>query len=189
MANTLSKTRTICSVTYGTEEDIKELIKYEEKFNLDAVAYILHDKEEAEKHYHMIWRFKNPRVENCIKEDYKYIGVNQNCFPNKCISIYKAYRYLTHEDEKNKPKYNEDEIKGVNIEYIKQLAQENGPKEQKEDNTMQIIDDIIDGICKRDMVEKYGRDFVINYGKFEYMAQLISYEQNRETNADNTEEG
>lgn len=185
MVKTLSKTRTICSVTYGTEEDIKKLIEYEKKFNLQAVAYILHDKEESEKHYHIIWRFENPRIENCIKKDYEYIGVKQNCFPNKCKSIYKAYRYLTHEDEKNKPKYEEKEIKGVNIEYIKQLAQESAPKEQKEDSAMQIIDDIIDGISIRDMVTKYGRDFVINIGKYEYVAQLINHEENQENNDNN----
>lgn len=187
MTRRLEKTRTICSVTYGHQCDIEKLIEYERKFNLEAVAYILHDKETATPHFHMIWRFNNPRIENCIQKDYKTIGVNENCFPQRCKSIYKAFRYLTHEDEKDKPKYNEEEIKGVNVQYIKKLAQDNAPRELKEDCTMSIIEDIINGVSRREMVKKYGRDFVINFAKYEYMAQLINYEDNKDLDADTGE--
>lgn len=109
--------RTICFIKYQENTDI---IDFENNvlFGLDY-AYILHDKdtdengEQKKAHYHIIVRFDTPRkISTCLKRfDIEYVEPVTNDL---------AYlRYMTHEFEENKHKYNKSDL--VKTSYFEKI--------------------------------------------------------------------
>lgn len=156
------KTRNWFLVTYAKPEDFKPLLEECNKW-----AYIYHDRDKKEPHYHIIAIFKNARYFNGIKE---LIQSTQNTLgePIK-TTIDQCYTYLTHSEEEDKVIYEEKEIvKSENFTI----------KEEKKDNITEILEDIINGETLRTLAIKYGKDFVKNVHKYIQYAEMMLRQEN-----------
>ena len=174
----IERVRNYAMITYHSEEVIKATLDCLLKMGrVRHYAYIPHDKDMdsegnfKEKHIHMLLQLNNAMTLTAVRALFP-LGANTLAQP-----IYDkadCFNYLTHKDKPNKYQYEDTDIVADNMEYWKGLQ-----KGQEDDKTMCILDDIISNVPYRLMVSRYGRDFVINYGKYACMAQMIESEESR----------
>lgn len=150
-------------VLYGNEEDVLKVCKVSQHY-----AYIVHDKEEKEKHWHVLCTFKVWKSLASIKS---IIDNRQNVFGEEIHDKQAAYRYLTHKDNPEKYQYEEEEVKSDDKGFWR--GEEQG-------DVVELLDDIIDGMSFRDMAIKYGKDFVKNYRAYARYAALVEAQENHE---------
>ncbi len=162
------KSRRWVIVTYATPKEFQQLLD-------EAIewAYIYHDKDEKEPHYHIYLRFENPRWFEGLK---KLINSEQNTLGQPAKSTKQnIIKYFTHENEPQKHKYkNEDIERNDNFEItLKELQQEKNEE---------FIEDLMNGLTLKEMGIKYGRDFMKNYKKYYEFAQDVKKEELYKTN-------
>lgn len=152
-------------VTYNTNEsDIQPLIDKAFKY-----AWILHDKDKTDPHLHILCTFKqNKSFENVRK----LVTGEQNTLVQLLRDKYKAFQYLTHENEdEEKASYEESEIHCNDISYFQR-----GLK-QSVDNEEFIIDLLNTDMSYREMGIKYGRDYIRNFGAYRSFAHQIRVQE------------
>ena len=150
-------------ITYGTEEEIKRICNEAQHY-----AYIYHGAEEGkEPHYHILATFKTWKSLTSLKV---ILNNGQNILGQKLIDKLAAYRYLTHKDNPEKVQYNDEDIRSDNKTFW--------GEEEKED-TIQMLEDIINKVSYRDMARKYGKDFIKNFESYRYYAELMKFEEDR----------
>lgn len=136
-------------------------------------AYIHHDKEDCEPHYHIILLLNNAKTISAVK---KMFPSGQNTFVQVLIDKVGAFDYLTHEnDEGEKFKYDKKNIVSDNYNYFYDICIGN-EKDDKDERTIAIIDDILAKMPARQLLFKWGRDVVINYDKYVKFADQITSE-------------
>nr|DAP12887.1 MAG TPA: Plasmid like replication protein [Inoviridae sp.] len=150
-------------VIYGNEEDVLKVCRVSQHY-----AYILHDKEEKEPHWHLLCTFKVWKSLASIKS---IIDNGQNVLGEEIHDKQAAFRYLTHKDNPEKYQYEEEDVKSDNKEFWR--GEEQG-------DVVELIDDIIEGMSFRDMAIKYGKDFVKNYRAYAHYAALVEAQETRE---------
>lgn len=90
--------------TFALTKDNDRIIKIVEKY--PKYAYIKHDKDDAETHYHYYVEFPSPRSLNAVAKEL-------NIPPNMLEQVYSKkgiLQYLTHENAKGKHQYLPEEI-------------------------------------------------------------------------------
>lgn len=155
-------------MTYLKPEDFLPSLKRD---TVKHYAYILHDKEDCEPHYHIILLLNNAKTKTAVQ---KMFPNHQNTFVQVLIDKAGAFDYLTHEnDEGEKHKYNKKDIVSDNYNYFYDISNGN-EKEDKDEKTIAIIDDILSKMPARQLLMKWGRDVVINYDKYVKFADQIT---------------
>lgn len=149
--------------TYLKPEEFEPITKAAKNW-----AYILHDKDGGEPHYHIIAVFKNARTEDGIRatipsEQQTRIEIIKN-------GIEACYRYLTHEDNPEKHHYSKDEIQSNEKGYFEEDKAENETAEQ-------MLDDILQGLTLRELARRYGRDFMKNWRKYTEFAYNVMIQE------------
>lgn len=147
-------------VVYGNEEDVLKVCRVSQHY-----AYIMHDKEEKEIHWHLLCTFKVWKSLASIKS---IIDNGQNVLGEEIHDKQAAFRYLTHKDNPEKYQYDEEEIKSDDKGFWR--GEEQG-------DVVELIDDIIEGMSFRDMAIKYGKDFVKNYRAYAHYAALVEVQE------------
>lgn len=161
-------------------------------------AYILHDKDEATPHTHLVVNTVKQQEETTVRNWIVKYGVecgsNQNTLSQVCKNPTAISRYLTHSDqksmEKGKHQYSVDEVVTDSLEWYNKTKTATEQRERK-DYMLDIINDIIDNVPYRELIKKYGRDFVIHWKQYLEMARLILIEEggkSRGTSELNTDE-
>ena len=129
-------------------------------------AYIYHDKDGVEPHYHLLCVFKNPRalkgIQDTICSDQNTLGE-----PVKS-SLEEMYKYLTHERETDKVIYPKESVVCDSSVFWDTLTVEEGSV------TDSLIDDILQGLPLRLLARRYGRDFIRNYKSYMDFSYLVS---------------
>lgn len=90
--------------TFALTKDNDRIIKIVEKY--PKYAYIKHDQDDAEEHYHYYVEFPNPRSLTSVANE---LGVP----PNMLEAVYSKkgiLEYLTHENQPDKHHYDKSEI-------------------------------------------------------------------------------
>lgn len=149
-------------VVYGNEEDVLKVCRVSQHY-----AYILHDKEEKEMHWHLLCTFKVWKSLASIKS---IIDNGQNVLGEEIHDKQAAFRYLTHKDNPEKYQYDEELIKSDDKGFWR--GEEQG-------DVVELIDDIIEGMSFRDMAIKYGKDFVKNYRAYAHYAALVEAQETK----------
>lgn len=176
--------------TYVPVPLLEEWLDEEYDCKIRHYAYIHHDKDACEPHTHyVINTVKEQTVETVRNWLYRFAsanGCNQNTLGKILGNAEAMARYLTHSDEKSikagKHQYDPAEVVTDSPEWFNdKTAPRNGHRDIQQDKTMDIIDAIIRGDSFRDMVARFGRDFVINYRYYQTMATLIYQEEGEET--------
>lgn len=108
---------------------IKIVQKYEH-------AYILHDKDNAKKHYHVVLMFDNYRYIDSVCEE---LGIPNN-YIEAIRSIDGMLTYLIHLNQKNKYQYSIDEVQGTSLalDKFKKALKNNGLEEEQK--VIELID-------------------------------------------------
>lgn len=152
--------------TYLKPEEFEPITKAAKNW-----AYILHDKDGGEQHYHIIAVFKNARTEDGIRAIIP--NTQQTRIEIVKNGIEACYRYLTHEDNPEKHNYSKDEIQSNGKGYFEENRADNETAEQ-------IIDDILQGLSLRELARRYGRDFMKNWRKYIEFARAVMAQEDGE---------
>lgn len=151
-------------VTYASVVEFAPLLN-----QCEHSAYIYHDKDGVEPHYHILCVFKNPRalkgIQDTIKSDQNTLGE-----PVKS-SLEEMYKYLTHERETDKVLYPKESVVCDSVSFWETLTAEEGAI------TDSLIDDILQGLPLRLLARRYGRDYMRNYKAYIAFAQLVDAQE------------
>lgn len=135
-------------------------------------ALILHDKDKDDNgnakknHYHMLIKTLNPYTASSVNKWFDDDeGANSLC--ELCNTPKRAFEYLIHKNNPEKFQYNIDEIEG---NWIFESS-----------NTDPLTDaffDYANGMKLKDLISKYGRDFIIHYNQIKMI--YLDYKQEEE---------
>lgn len=172
-----SKTRAFSIMTYCSKKQIDETLSRHHS-SIRAFAYIYHDKDEAEPHYHIIFRtfdaWSIPQIEKWWKHHTDANGEFINTFVQRAGDLYELYTYLTHADEESKKKgkhlYDKSEI--VSVGALAELV----PTKDACDDTYEMLEHMVKGAPTRWMVRRYGKAFVYHYTQFSAVAEAMRLE-------------
>lgn len=181
------KGRTHGLILYSKKQLEKGLTEYIE--HIKNYVYIFHQAEEEQKkeHIHLLIRLKNTYA---IKTVVKWFSTDTDNAKDEVIEQPRQFvKYMLHQTEKSiedgKIKYDESELKSDNLDYWLKADQ---------DTMKLIIEDLLDGLTTWDMVNKYGRDFIIHYKNIMMVVKQIQVEggkiyENNTRNVDGTNKG
>lgn len=150
-------------ITYAERKQIEEFITAEEP-KLNESAYILHDKDEAEPHWHIALNYINATTFENVKTKLQKFNGNQTVLEKEVKSWNGLIAYLTHEDTPGKHHYDKTEVV-----Y----------KARDKPNIWlsMYIDFVENKLAVKKMIQKYGKDFVINMRNFRDL-RTETYEEN-----------
>lgn len=181
-----SKFRAFSCMTYLNRNQIHEVIGLHNS-SIRSYAYIHHDKDEAEPHFHVIFRtfdaWSVASIEKWFKGYLDEKGESINTFVQRAKDLYALRDYLTHSDldskEQGKYQYDtKDIVDGGLFDLV--------PKKDAVDDTLEMLDHMVNGASTRWMVRRYGKAFVYHYSQFTAVADAIrleaAYEENRRMN-------
>lgn len=192
-AQDLSKnTNAVTLMSYATEEELQKVILSKREYILGC-AYIFHDKDDNENHYHIQLTLKRSRrlsdiigwFKNC--SDSK--GEKANTFGEITLSCRAQEEYFTHSDDESrnagKHQYLPENIKvlddiGDPWDFVTAHDKQVGviqKRRESEDENEQLLQDIIDGVSQREMARKYGRDYMKNFKVYRAFASNVVLEE------------
>lgn len=152
------RSRTYSLITYNPPSDFEPLLNKARRW-----AYIYHDKDESEPHYHIYARFDNALTRDGVL---RLVKGSQNTFAEILKTTEKdILSYFLHEN-KDKFQYNKTSI----------VFSDNFEKPEPDSDSECLIDDILSGMSLRSLASKYGRDFMKNFRSYYSFATLV-YEQ------------
>lgn len=172
------RVRSCRALYYGDMADLVELCEK----NCSHYALSLHDKDVDDDgalkkaHIHCILRFG---VQLSCAQIMKRFG-EKLARPILYIEseLCRYWDYLTHENETDKVHYPKEQIICDNKEYWgREYENHNRDPPSGANTAEQIINDLIDNVPTRTLVQRYGRDFIINYKRYREIAGMIYYEE------------
>lgn len=195
------RARTYNVVFYSSEKDL-DCILLKNTEGINRYAYILHDKDlytedvlndkgeivhkagELKKaHFHVLIDFINAHTFTSVKRI--FTTAEDNPRVEKVTDRVAFFRYLTHKDEKNAYKYPDSAIVSNDIKYYQDLEKRGDFSTHSDCVAVQIIEDLRAKVPLKQMMYKYGRDFIINYQKYKDFAwaweeddKLNKYDEN-----------
>lgn len=162
------KHRHFSMTTYVSLETIQEYVKKE---CIEKYAYILHDKDESEPHYHLVVSYKNPRTWEGVKKD--FADYEENTLVEVVKSLDGVLDYLTHKNQPDKFQYPEEAV--TNFGYYRGDYRRSVDIEQ--DIAITIVEAILDDLPKRELLKRFGREYVIYRKQYESLASDIRIEE------------
>lgn len=155
-------------ITYASPNEFLPLI-----LSADHYAYIYHNLDNAEPHFHILLTFTQQISLSRIR---KYITSDQNTLGEPLRENFAMFSYLTHENLKAEEKevYNREDIKTDSTEFW--LSQKN---KKNNDNEM-FVNDLMN-LSPVAMAIKYGRDYIKNFDRYNtFRSTLITMERSTE---------
>lgn len=168
-AETNDRFYSFCIVTYAYDCDITSFLECGVVVNY---AYILHDKDEADKHIHCLFTTKQPySCKNLVKLFQETTNASQNsfCRPIERSSI-QAYKYLTHSTERAM-------VQGKTLYDESLIITNNALRWCVTRNNDISVDDFCTDLYApyidiEFMSRKYGRDFMRNIKSYLFCREL-----------------
>lgn len=181
--NKTRRTRTFSLVTYLTEEQIKRVLNAHGS-SIRAYAYILHNEDKKQDHYHLIFKtfdaWSIAQIEKWFKNYYDEEQKEINTFVERATDLHALYQYFTHTDPdsiaQGKHVYSKDEIKdsGNLFELIETKT--------SVDETLEIVDHIVNGAPTRWLIRRYGKMYIFHYQQFQAVADAVKIEDRYDEN-------
>lgn len=168
------RTRVFSIVTYVSKADIQDAI-YTHSRSLRSYAYILHDKDEAAPHYHLLLRTYDAWSSTQIAKWFdKYkLKDNNNTFVEPATDLHALQEYITHSDYKSiqegKHQYSlDDVVDGGLFDMIE--------KKDSYDGTFEIVNAMLQRVPTRQLVRRYGKQLIYHYSQFCAIVDAIRLE-------------
>lgn len=147
-------------ITYASFDDFKPLLEKSLHY-----AYIYHDKDNNEPHYHILVTFSQHISLSAIK---KLIDSNQNTLGQPLKDNLAMFEYLTHENLSE----TEKEIYSTESRICDNLAFWTSATVDKDQENEQFIDDLLN-LSAYEMAKKYGRDYIRNYERYKLFRAVL----------------
>lgn len=174
------RVRKLCLITYHDRETIEGVLQNRP---VRAAAYIYHDKDVNEDgtpkpaHWHIMLCANNAVTVGQVR---RWFPPHQNTLGQVMEDDERAEGYLTHENEPDKVKYSRDDIVLYGQGWKPFHAA--WTSSNRDNEAVEImLDDIIDGVSKRTMCRRYGRDYIRNQRAYDAYARQMAYEERRAT--------
>lgn len=144
-------------VTYNPLSYVQAFISHTKNY-----AYILHDKDTTDSHFHLLATFTSNKSFNSIKT---LMGGDQNTFVQPLKDKYGDFLYLTHKNAPEKFQYSDDLIVSNNLKFFTDT-------EKAVISNEEFLNDIspYSLLSYRDLAVKYGRDYIKNYKAYHSFA-------------------
>ena len=180
-------------ISYLPSIDIINDILDKKLKNIKSYAFILHDKDIylndilddknelihkkgdlKVSHFHIYLKLKSNRYADEIKRWFmpKELtdenGLPYNCLSQNVKSSVACIEYLTHKNEPEKYQYSENDVISYNIDSVLE--------NDAIDNSIDIVEDMLSGFSTRELVKRYGRDFIYHYSSYSAIVAKIKYE-------------
>lgn len=151
--------------TYLPESDIQYALSKATHW-----AYIYHDMDNNEPHFHVLLHYDNARSGNAVLRD--FVGW-QNTFIERCHNgPVVCYEYLTHQNDPDKYQYSSERIISHNPVYWEHFIPDVRNRPEADFIEDLVYSEKLDLVY---MAKKYGRDFIKNhksYLDFRYTVRL-----------------
>lgn len=162
-------------MTYATDKQIETTIAKHNN-SVRAFAYIRHDQDDAEPHAHLIVRTYSSWSETQILKWFDWIKLKDNT--NTMVEVLQDTQamaeYLTHTDfasvQAGKHVYSRDDIKDFGLFDIVD-------KKDSYDETFQILTEVMAGTCERDLVRRYGKQYLFHRQQYLESADTVYAQQ------------
>lgn len=169
------KSRYFAFMTYAGERAVTTTLAKHQQ-SVRAFAYILHDKDEAEPHIHLVVRTYSTWTETQILKWFDWVKArdNQNTFVEVLNDTLAMGEYLTHDDaesvQKGKHRYDRAAIKDFGLFDIVD-------KKDAYDETYEIVCNVMAGTSERDLVRRYGKNYLFHRAQYHESADAIYTQQ------------
>lgn len=177
--NKEKRVRRFCLVTYIDKEPLERFLR--RSAWIQHFAFITHDRDllddgtPKEKHTHVILYTYEAKTSTAIKKNFdRYsqelvLGTTkeaQNTLVQKCNDIISQFRYLRHLDDTEKVQYEHCEVVTDNDIYWNDLCRTNGMNDSSVNTGLQMFDDMLDGVSTREMIMRYGKEYIYHARSF-----------------------
>ena len=165
--------RKFCLITYIDEGRVLDFLRDAEWVHHWSMC--THDKDTdengkpKEKHTHIVLYTYDAKTCSSILKIFDRFSVavygvekKQNTLVLPCADVVAQYRYLIHIDDPQKHKYDECERLVDNAQYWHKLERTNGLNSVHNNTAIAIFEDMLSGVPTRELIIRYGQNFVIN---------------------------
>lgn len=165
------RTRTFSLMTYVGEENIKKVLQDHVR-SIRAYAYILHDKDESVPHHHLLLKTYDAwTITQILKWFDKFkLEINENTLGEPASDLHALRDYITHSDYESikagKHRYDVSEI----VDYNMFALVEN---KDSYDETYAILNDVLLGVNTRELVRRYGKNYLYHITCFDIAKERI----------------
>lgn len=166
-----AKPRYHAFMTYASIEQINKVI-YNHQSSIVSYAYICHDADATDTHYHLIIRTYDGWSPAQILKWFSFIKLesNQNTFVEELGDLKAFALYLTHKDaksiEQGKHQYDKSLIKDFGLISTDTIH-------ESYDDTYEIVLAMQAGMHTRELVRRYGKKFIFHYSQFVAVKEAI----------------
>lgn len=172
--------------TYASDEQLKDFANAHSA-NLEYMAYIEHDKDKLENgepkttHKHILIKSFNQITITTLRNKFErasFVDEHGKAVTTLCEYTQSAkgsYEYLIHKNHPQKAQYSETDIITLLGDVSIVECARCGPSTTtpRKDNTFEILQQLAQGASKWTLAKKYGRDYILNANKYDYLlAQL-----------------
>lgn len=172
------KTRTFSIVTYLSKGQLYEVL-FNHSSSIRAYAFILHDKDEKEPHIHLCMRLYSSWSSYQISRWFLGYKDIKGEFANTLIQHAKdtnaLKEYYLHTDfesrQQNKHIYDRKEIYDKNMWDL-------SPRTDAYDETLEIIDSLLAGMREREIIRRYGKNYLYHRSQYRDAMQDIYNQEN-----------
>lgn len=177
--------------TYLTADQLREYAnsrtdKYE------YFAYIVHDKDEGKQvHTHILAKAYNQTTGQTLQNDFAKCMFKDendrdvNTFMQATSNVESADKYLEHDPslgEKTEGKHRYDRSEVIELigshdvveRAVSYFKSRNGEPKKRNDPTFEILEKLLQGVSKWQLAREYGRDFIMNLSKYEYLLNSLN---------------
>lgn len=144
-------------------------------------AYIVHDRDIKEdgtpkdRHVHILLYLSSAATVTQVRNWFADPENGQNTLGEAMHSVVAAFRYLCHKDNPEKAPYDDTEVIVSNED---RLWFERQPADVAEtDTTTAALYDTLDGRSIREMVQTYGRDYIIHKRQIDDVVRDIKWQE------------
>ena len=159
--------------TYLPKDDFASLV---ESLNLDEYEYIVHDKDvnddgtPKESHIHfLLYKERTFRLT-------KFLKVSQNTMIEIPRNKVDAEKYLCHENAPKKHQYSRKELVEFHKDGVNRLSM---TRQEERDEINKLFLDDLANLGMRELAEKYGRDYMLNYQRYQAFRCHVAEEDMR----------
>lgn len=183
-----NKSKFVSCVTYMSRENIVRALDAN-RSEIAFAEFIFHDKDEKkELHAHINLEFYSAKMFTVVQRMFNAFNpTNEKFFTKETVNTRSAHDYLTHLNAPSKYQYDAENIVhfcGCLDDYLSCSTDIEERKEkrdnealEKNERAMELIDDIIACMSTRQLIAKYGRDYMRNRTQYHQLAQIVMIEE------------
>ncbi len=173
----LQRGRKFTCITYLSESQLQNALQAHYS-QLRGFAYALHDKDvnkdgtPKEPHTHVVLWLYNASTIGRIRRWFRALdsdGKEITTTAQVCKDVVFAYEYLYHRNDPDKFQYSPDIITASDPSLFE--------KDDPDDNAINALNDICNGVSLYDCAQRYGRDFIYHFKHMESLVTAIKIQQ------------